>query len=171
VLMYSKAEGKEKNQLLKYSVDGNGKLQITPVGDSPQIHSPELTDIHNQITGGKDLDFVLVGPESSYKHIKKLGDARVMRDAPHFEKVLNEMQTQKNFPAILLVDARKPPFNKHIGADEHTHAWHVINIQSVRKDETTGKLMVEFTNQWGEKANHLGDRAVPAEQLFEATKR
>ncbi|HEY9681113.1 MAG TPA: FHA domain-containing protein [Oculatellaceae cyanobacterium] len=167
VLLYAKKEGKDKNVLMRYSVGADGKLNATEVGTAPKIKTPELTDIHNQITGGHDENFVIVGPGSSSK---PPGQALRVNTAGEFEAAMKEAQRKNNFPSILLVDAKNEPFSKWIGTDGNTEAWHVINIQGFHYDARTGEMMVEFTNQWGTKANHLGDNAVPAKQLFEATK-
>jgi YD repeat-containing protein len=166
VLLYTKSEGKEVSRLMKYSVDSHGKFQWTQINDSPEIKSPELTDIHNQITGGKDRDFVMVGPGRS---VGNPGDAIQINSQAQFEKTLRDMQAQKNFPAVLLVDARNEPFKKWIGNDGHTSAWHVINIQDIHND-SSGRMLVEFTNQWGVRANHMGVNAVSSRELFEASK-
>ena len=167
VLLYTKPEGKEVNRLMRYSVGRDGKLQATEVAKQPKISTPELTDIHNQITGGADRDFAIVGP-GAYTGLD--GQAQRVNNVAQFENALRDLKQKKNFPAILLVDARNEPFAKFIGSDGNTEAWHVVNIQDIRTDPRTGKMMVDFTNQWGEQHNHLGANAVPADVLFEATK-
>ncbi|MDR3615556.1 MAG: FHA domain-containing protein [Candidatus Obscuribacterales bacterium] len=166
VLLYTKPEGKEVSRLMKYSVDSNGKFQWSQIKDSPEIKSPELTDIHNQITGGNDRDFVMVGPGRSAGNP---GEAIQINSQAQFEQTLRDMQAKKNFPAVLMVDARNEPFKKWIGTDGHTSAWHVINIQDIHSD-SSGRMLVDFTNQWGVGANHLGSNAVSARELFEASK-
>jgi YD repeat-containing protein len=166
VLLYTKQEGKEVSRLMKYSVDSNGKFQWAQIKDSPEIRSPELTDIHNQITGGNDRDFVMVGPGRS---VGNPGEAIQINSQAQFEHTLRDMQAKKNFPAVLMVDARNEPFKKWIGGDGHTSAWHVINIQDIHSD-SSGRMLVDFTNQWGVRANHMGVNAVSARELFEASK-
>lgn len=78
---------------------------------------------------------------------------------------LKQMKEQGGFPATVFVDTRDSLISGRPG-DGGQGGAHVVNVQNVF--EKDGKLYVEFTNQWSTANDHLGDRAVPVEDLFKA---
>jgi hypothetical protein len=155
-------------RLFWYHVSPVGQLERTELDNSPNLWEWELTNIHNQITGGDDKQFVIYGPGRGADD--KTGTAIQVRDAEELELHLLSLRNQQSFPAILTVHTGKPPFldinDPNAGGNG---GWHVINIQNIYRD-ADGKTYVEFTNQWGAKTHHMSTKAVEIDVLFEATK-
>jgi hypothetical protein len=172
IVMYEKhpsaVPGDTGERLVKYRVKSDGTIERQVMGDSPKITAHELQDIHSQITGRNDTGFVIHGPGYG---ASSSGKAIAVASAEDFGKLLEQMEAQKQFPAILVVDTRHSPFRPSVNdpAAGGAGGGHVITIQGIYKD-AAGHIKVEFSNQWGAKYNHLGDRAIPLEELFEATK-
>lgn len=170
IVVYEKPGGpatsKTGEELVKYSVDSNGFIRRTKLQDSPHITGPELTDIYNQIAGTKDQYFVIRGTvnaggprtDSSYA----VNSAKELQD--QIQRVTNNGQG----PGILLVHTRNEPWFTDSGAGRAggSGGWHVVNVHGVRQDPRTGKVVVDVTNQWGFGKDHMGDRAIPIEQLY-----
>lgn len=125
-------------------------------GDTPDLGSTQLLQIDRQILGYDDP-----------AHILSRGDVDTTRVASPKElsDQLKDMQQNGRFPVTVVVDSRDPIISGR-PEDGGQGGGHVINVQNVF--EKDGKLYVEFTNQWSSDADHLGDRAVPVEDLYRA---
>jgi pSer/pThr/pTyr-binding forkhead associated (FHA) protein/3D (Asp-Asp-Asp) domain-containing protein len=179
VIIYEKSTGPRygdtsAEKVKKYSVDEKGNLAVREMSDGPGFYTNdvgELTEVHNQITGGNDRNFVIA--HGKYGDASDASTLVKVQSQQQFEAALEQVQRDNNFPAILLVDANQPPF-KDFAADPSnggTGAWHVINIQNIHRDPRTGRMKIEYTNQWGMRSNRTGNNAVDAGDLYRATKR
>jgi YD repeat-containing protein len=159
---------KTGEELAKYSVDNMGVLRREVIETNPNIYAHELTDIYNRIAGTSDRNFVLY---HSSGHGPKPNGSYGVTTAKELQEAIERIRKDGEGPAILMVHTGKEPFWTDSGEAKAggSGGWHVINVHNVRRDPKTGQTMVEFTNQWGSKANHMGDKAVPLDQLFEAT--
>jgi hypothetical protein len=155
-------------RLVKYRANPDGTITRQELGKAPDIRDYELMEIHNQITGGTDKNFVIRGP--GYTKAPPETVLQVHSEAD-LADVLEKMANEKQFPAIIMVDVHHPPFNRFMGDPNAggNGGLHVVNIQGFYKT-AEGKMMVEFSNQWGVESHHMGTNAVPVETLFEATK-
>lgn len=175
-VVYEKPEsglkGQEKEQLVRYGVDFTGKLSREVLKDSPDISIDELRGIHNEIVGGNEGGFVIMGPKymsrrtrNVYNAVDNYGrnnpDVMVAESQQDLGKLLFDLQGQKKLPAILYVDAKNTFFGGSGGGSGG--GGHVINIQRIFNQG--GRTMVEFTNQWGSKDN----RTVTLDVLYGLT--
>jgi hypothetical protein len=170
-------------RLYKYTTDSNGNLRREPVRQSdgtavksPNIWEHELTDIYNQIVPSKDASGNLIsGNEQGFvitaknraksQQTFKPGDAIEVGSVAEFDKALWDATQAGKLPLVLYVDVTKAPFTQ-VG----DHGAHVINIHRVTWVNSGRKwrAKVEYTNQWGEAHNRLGENAVWADELFNA---
>ncbi len=157
-------------RLYKYTMTAEGKLEKIELQQSPHISDYELTSVHAQITGRNDQSFVIRGPDHGGQWFP--GEAVQVKSAQELQEQLLRMHNQSDFPAILMVDARREPFRQFISNPDAGGGGglHVINVQGLLHDPKTGQYYVEFTNQWGSQANRMGREAIPLEELFEATR-
>ncbi len=165
-------------RLYKYKASEDGTVIREELAQQPHIMDYELTDINNQIVGGHDQHFVIRNGAYDSTGIKA-GDVAMVNSEQEFQQLLLNMHAQalrdpasNPFPAVLYVDVRHEPFRRFFGAADAggNGGAHVINIQGILVDPTTGKYYVEVTNQWGSASNHLGANAIPLDVLYNATK-
>lgn len=73
---------------------------------------------------------------------------------------LLDLQQRGKMPATIAVDTRHPPFASKSASAVGGGAGgaHVINVHRVFQDGR-GEWQVEFSNQWGRKANYMADNA------------
>lgn len=185
IMVYEKPQTKgpktskaSNEELVKYSVNDQGVLERQVVKTSPHITGPELTDIYNRIAGTNERNFVIT---NSPRRFGPREDGSYAVNSPQaLHDAILAVKRDNNGPAILLVHTGNEPFFTDSGLKAAKGAiaggaggpgggWHVINVHNTFKDPKTGKIMVEFTNQWGSNADHMGARAVPLDQLYKAT--
>src|SRR5262249_29702179 len=170
---YTDVGGDTGERLMSYRANRDGSITRQQLADNPDIWDSDLVDIHNRITGRNDEGFVIpwAGREKAPEG-KVVGVGSAEDLASHLEKMreIECLSGAKQFPLILAVYANHPPFTTFFDRlfDRQRHGRHVINIQGFRR--RNGRMYVEFSNQWGIADNRLGRRAIPVEQLFEATK-
>ena len=146
----------------KTSIDPiTGKKQLTiqsAPAESPNLSGQQLLSIDREITGVDDPPHMLSRNDTD-------GSAINVKDEADLANQLKLMQQNGGFPASIFVDSRDPLI---MGGTEDggIGGAHLINVQNVF--EKDGKVYVEFTNQWGQGNDHLGDRAVPVEDLYKA---
>lgn len=172
VVMYEKhpsaVRGDSGELLVKYTPNADGTISKTVIGKAPEIGGSQLEGVHNQITGGTDKGFVIRG--TGWNNVPRPTVVEVA-SAADFATALQQMERDKNFPAILMVDTRHPPFTQVINdpAAGGAGGAHVVTIEGIYTGRD-GRLYVEFSNQWGSQYEHLGSRAVAADDLFIASK-
>ncbi len=159
VLMYVKPQGGDQEQLAKYSLASDGTLHTEIIANSRKLSIADLIKIHNAIAGTNETGFAIVGPGSPAGDDYLQADNLIALDI-----ILQDMKEQQVFPALLQVWMPNWPFDQIEG----NVAGRIINIQSVRWDNETGQMLVEFISQLGEASNHLGQLAVPSSELFAA---
>lgn len=125
--------------------------------EAPNLSGKQMLQIDREITGVNDPPHML-GRNSD-------PDATNVNTSDELAAELKQMQQNGGFPATVFVDTRDPLISGR-PEDGGQGGPHVINVQNVF--EKDGKLYVEFTNQWSAQNDHLGSRAVPVEQLFDA---
>lgn len=170
IVMYQKQvglPGQEAEQLVKYSVGADGRLNSRILEDSPHISTAELADINNQIIGRHEENFVLSGhyfPDSHgnnrywREQDYSAGALKVARNTEELKNQLLSLQDSNNMPAIALVHTGHSLFGGH---GPGTGGAHVINIQSIRQTPS-GTWVVDFTNQWGDAYN----KTIPIDEMF-----
>jgi hypothetical protein len=127
---------------------------------NPMVYASELNRVYNEIAGGVDNRFVIIGPTIPASHL----DIHAT-NLEQFESALRELAEKRDFPAVIMVNTNNKIFN-YVGGQ---HSWHVVNIQNVHWDKKRQQWMVEYTNQWGRSHDRMGDKAVTANELFAAT--
>lgn len=126
-------------------------------GEAPNLSGQQLLQIDHEIVGANDPPH-MIGRNSD--------NAAINVNSPdELATQLKQMQQNGGFPATVFVDSRDAIISGR-PEDGGQGGPHVINVQNVF--EKDGKLYVEFTNQWSAANDHLGDRAVPVEELFNA---
>ncbi|MCB9471056.1 MAG: FHA domain-containing protein [Candidatus Obscuribacterales bacterium] len=170
IVMYQKQvglPGQEAEQLVKYSVGTDGRLNHKVLEDSPHISTSELADINNQIIGRHEENFVLSGhyfPDSHgnnrfwREQDYSAGALKVARSTEELKDQLLSLQDSNNMPAIALVHTGHSLFGGH---GPGTGGAHVVNIQSIRQTPV-GTWVVDFTNQWGDAYN----KTIPLDEMF-----
>ncbi len=130
---------------------------------SPNLDDRALVDVPNMITGRKDA--VLL--ENEHGTFRDHTGAVVFKSEEEMVADLTKAKDGKKFPVILAVHAGQEPFlhDSGNGAAGGSGGWHVVTVTDF--DEATGK--VQLDNQWGSAADHQGDKAVSAHDLFRAT--
>ncbi len=128
-------------------------------GDTPDLNAQQMLQIDRQVLGYDEAP-----------HILSRGDegTTVVKSPQELSDQLRDLQKNGHFPATVVVDSRDPMLSGR-PEDGGQGGGHVINVQNVF--EKDGKLYVEYTNQWSSEADHLGDRAVPVEDLYRAMER
>lgn len=184
VILYEKPYGPVPNstdtgeRLIKYKGGDDGRVVREELAQQPHIFDYELTDIHNQIVGRHDQNFVIRNGAFDSTGLRA-GDAAVVSSEAEFQQLLTNMKVQamrnpesNPFPAVLFVDVRHEPFRRFLGAADVSgnSGAHVVNIQGIFVDPATGRYYVEVTNQWGSASNHLGPNAIPLDVLYNATR-
>lgn len=161
----SKGTGEE---LVKYSVNSDGLIEREIVKTSPHIYSHELTDLYKQISGTSENHFVIRSSSRS----GPLSDSTYGVNNVHdLRRAIESLDSQGGKPGILQVHTGNEPFftDSGAGAAGGSGGWHVVNVHGIRRDASSGKLVVDVTNQWGDDANHMGSRAIPLEELYRST--
>ncbi|MBI2811295.1 MAG: hypothetical protein HYX67_10765 [Candidatus Melainabacteria bacterium] len=125
--------------------------------EAPNLSGKQMLQIDREITGVDDPAHML-GRNSD-------PDATNVTTSDELATQLKQMQQNGGFPATVFVDTRDPLISGR-PEDGGQGGPHVVNVQNVF--EKDGKLYVEFTNQWSAENDHLGTRAVPVEELFDA---
>lgn len=176
VVIYEHTAGNNDGRIVRYSVDYNGnrireelqdisyKSGKMEVIDGPQVYASELNRVYNEISGGADNRFVLIGPHVSASHL----DIQV-HTQQDFEAALADLASRRDFPAVAMVNTNNNVFSSGGIDPSDMHSWHVINIQNAYFDRSRKTWMVEFTNQWGRSHDRMGENAVTAKDLFDAT--
>ena len=168
----------EKLQI--YSLNANHKLELKTIQDSPYIDSHRLVDLYNHLVPafdnydqphpGQDKGFVVVGKNVAPLIVDSLKDGSVSytNESRHFEKFLQYAKEKQMFPLIASIDTSVDEgiFGPYRGG----HKFHVIVLHDIKADSPgqDSNLKVEFTNQWGSKFNHMGNKAVLAKDLFKS---
>ncbi|MCA9800546.1 MAG: tyrosine-protein phosphatase, partial [Cyanobacteria bacterium HKST-UBA02] len=152
--------GSGTEELVRYSVDSLGNLNREVVKNSPHIYVSDLEPLYRQISGTTDSNFVLWHGANG---INSADDLR--RSIERIEK--------EGGPGVIMVHTRNEPFwtDSGGGVAGGSGGWHVVNVEGVRKDPRTGRYVVDVTNQWNDASHHVGDQAIPLEQLFESMKK
>jgi hypothetical protein len=139
--------------------------EVIPIfGEKGKVTSPGLgadsyKDISQRITGNEtEIPFVL-------SHENGTGVTRI-DNLKDLETSLERAQRDDNYPLVMLVNCKNEPFFSEAGLsnNEGGNMWHVINVWGY--DKASGK--VRFTNQWGSKADHMDDDALPIDTLHKA---
>ena len=135
--------------------------------DSPVVYGSQLRTISDSISGLSEKPFV-IGRDyragSGEINVTSIDDMR---------NVLEKLKADKEMPAVLFVNASKPPFGNPVTYDSEGkfNGWHVVNVHDIYKgvDPKTGQTvdMVRFTNQWGKDNDHLGV-GKPLSEMYEA---
>ncbi len=98
----------------------------------------------------------------------KDGSVSYTNESRHFEKFLQYAKEKQMFPLIASIDTSVDEgiFGPYRGG----HKFHVIVLHDIKADSPgqDSNLKVEFTNQWGSKFNHMGNKAVLAKDLFKS---
>jgi hypothetical protein len=140
-----------------------GKLQS--VLEMKPAVSPELTG-QQMLSVGK----AILGHEEPPHMLSRDGNdpyAVQVHSVEEMVEKLKEMQQNGGTPTTVFVDTRDKLISGR-AEDGGRGGAHVINVQSI---ELRGdQYFVEFTNQWSAESDHLGERAVPAEELYRAMK-
>ncbi|RTL38775.1 MAG: hypothetical protein EKK48_20260 [Candidatus Melainabacteria bacterium] len=125
--------------------------------ESPNLSGDQMLQINKEIVGRNDPPHMLA----------RNSDAAAVNinSSDELAAQLKQMQQNGGFPATVFVDTRDPLISGR-PEDGGQGGAHVINVQNVF--EKDGKLYVEFTNQWSSANDHLGNKAVPVEDLFRA---
>ena len=178
VVQYRKvtgAPGSPERETLVLFRDENGVRTEHELAQAPHLELGELGDIYNQVVPGtdpsgrpvkgNDSGFVLAGPVPHRADLVAHGDVRVAESTTDLEQKLIQAQSTGKLPAVLYVWGGDPVIGGGPG-------WHVVTVQSIHYEpgpngRPTAKI--EFTNQYGDQANHLGTNAVTSDQLFRAT--
>jgi pSer/pThr/pTyr-binding forkhead associated (FHA) protein len=83
---------------------------------------------------------------------------------------LTDLQTKRMLPASIMVDGRDAMLNLQ-KEDLQRGRPHLINVQAIRTvpgPDGTTRQVVDVTNQWGERYNFIGDKAMSIEDLWRA---
>ena len=158
VVLYRKRPGlpgQEREELIKFSRNWiDGALDQQVIGDAPSINTEDLAGVHNQIVGKNEANFVIRGPESFttpgyMKYADNFGDKmRVPQTVKEFKDLLTATKPG-DFPIVLQVHTGHPFFGQ-----SGQGGAHVINITGIRETAPgSGKYILDFANQWGEKYN------------------
>jgi hypothetical protein len=141
--------------------DSTGKPLSTP-----EIYTHELAQISRDVTGFDERTFVVVARGQQF------GDDIPINSKDDLIRTLERMKDEDNLPAVLRVNASKPPFNAPAtwDANGRFNTYHVINVQGINHvtDPETGldKVLIRFTNQWGSRNDHL--EGMDAQILYDA---
>jgi hypothetical protein len=109
--------------------------------DHPWLGLPEMSDVHEQITGRPSVNF---GIERWFNSGESRGCFKVS-SLDEFKDRLSRMAAERAFPVILVVDAAKKP----IGSGDGGFGPHVVTVTAY--DPNTGMLTID--NQWGKGAD------------------
>ncbi len=126
-------------------------------GEAPNLSGEQMLQINREIVGHDDPSHMLARNSDSA--------ATNVNSPEELAAQLKQMQQNGGFPATVFVDTRDALISGR-PEDGGQGGAHVVNVQNVF--EKDGKLYVEFTNQWSTANDHLGDRAVPVEDLYKA---
>jgi YD repeat-containing protein len=132
--------------------------------DAPGLYNDEIADLYSHITGKQRDNPFLIQLGDSYSFERGNNLAKVSSEAD-LQKMLTEMQNNKQYPVIMAVYSNQQPFigwvdSFFVGG---SGGYHVINIQSF--DPATG--MVKFTNQWGSRNDHVLDGGVHISKIWQ----
>lgn len=147
--------------------------------NSPQLGATDLQYIGNDITGLNDKTFVL---ENGRKHADVIG----FNSEEELIAAFRKLESEKNLPAIITVDAVYPPFNSAPRTESTSgfNRGHVINGHGVfeapdpragREGETITR--VKWSNQWGtngDKFKKIGvenslEEGIPSSLFYQLT--
>src|SRR5207247_1634394 len=106
VYIYGKApgpSGQEQESLTKHTLGPNG-IQSEKVAEAPQIWAGELGPIYSAISGVKGEEFVLGGNQTTEPGVTHTDSPQSLADA------LMNLQRKGQMPAVLHVNATRPPF-------------------------------------------------------------
>jgi LysM repeat protein len=143
---------------------------ISPNGDRRPFDGfgiQDVSKIDGQITGKTDSDHFLSNYDNSSGIIDNWGKVNTFHTEDQFKSKLADLKERKEFPVVMFVDARKPPFA--VASAEGAGGGgggHVVTITDY--DPKTGK--VSYANQWGTSNNHTGpDNGVDVDTMYKAS--
>lgn len=138
-----------------------------PSGEEAQagaLTTDRMIQVHNLITGRAETDFVIENGDNPSPPDK----AVLVRSEAELKEKLAEMKAAGKLPVIVAVDTTNEPFWTDSGGGTAGGFGEMHMCTITDYDAKTG--LVSLDNQWGDKVDHRGDRAITTKQLFLATR-
>ncbi|HEY9867627.1 MAG TPA: LysM domain-containing protein, partial [Candidatus Obscuribacterales bacterium] len=134
----------------------------TELARDPELDDDHIVDIANAITGENSSDVMIAHPDTIAGEGNKV--TRVNSEAELNESVAR-LAREGKLPVIIGVYGTSEPFLTDSGGGRAggSDGAHVVTITGYRPGPPP---MVEVDNQWGEEADHTGDRAVSMHDLY-----
>ena len=157
-IQYTKIQAREGRgaERLMVQLFGERKELKTTEGlplSSPSLGAQDLLSIHNEITGLQNKPFVLSYAVKDHKVINFQSEEEMV-------SAIRKLEAENNLPAVLAVDATRPPYNRapNFAENGESQNWHVVNIHGIVEDshsvnmpgyDIPSRTNTLGTNQWG----------------------
>jgi hypothetical protein len=146
-------------RLMDYSTNPPSELHNSKgeVLRQPYMRTRDVVSVSNQITGKNEKNVLM---ENRYKPDTG-GNTLTFSSEKDLRDQLAELKKEGEFPIVFTVHTGNKPFSSDGGGS----VWHVVTITDY--DATADRASVD--NEWGKRADHLGNRGVKIADLYKAT--